>query len=90
MKPSDKVVCINDGPCKCCGLAAPLRKGLIYTVIESFPSTHYPGKTGLVLVGVSTGIHKGLDSTRFRLLAEVQLIASAISKHKTYEPTLIP
>lgn len=97
MKPSDKVVCIDDGPCLHCGCKIPVIKGQIYTVESAyewnFDGRHYPCQGHfLVLVGVGAapGHIRGIGANRFRLLSEVQMIVSAVKKHETYEPTFIP
>lgn len=93
MNPSDKVICIDDGPCLCCGEAIMgILKGQIYTVESVFEdyALHVGRFTALRLVGIpATTFHRrGIWVRRFRLLSEVQMIVSAVSKNKTtYEPT---
>jgi len=67
----DKVVCVDDSPCKCCGGIFPTTKGMVY-VIENLLVYH----KGLVLmlVGVNAApLHaRGILAYRFRLLDELK------------------
>lgn len=95
MNPSDKVVCIDDGPCRCCGEPiVGIIKGQLYTVESVFQQTvpRFGSCWFLVLVGInaSPGHDRGIISNRFRLLEEVKMLVSAVSKQKAYEPTLLP
>jgi hypothetical protein len=95
MNTSDKVVCIDDGPCKCCGHPVPVLKGQVYTVefvFEASACNELRTFLAVVLVGVpaSFGHRRGIGAWRFRTLSEVQMIVSAVSGQKPYyEPTTL-
>ncbi len=74
MKPGDKVVCIDDSPCRCgrdfCTDPLLVTKGCVY-VIES---TYFRKFFTLVLIGVPARLHhaRGTNACRFRLLDEMK------------------
>ena len=76
MKIGDKVVCVNDSPCRCgCGEPCEVKKDAVY-VISGF-TIGSNGDLGLNLVGVvpfafSMHINFGWSSSRFRLLDELK------------------
>lgn len=74
MKIGDKVVCVDDSPCKCgCGTIFPIVKGSIY-IIESFKTLANSGELALRLIRVirpPNSRHLSditLRASRFRLL----------------------
>ncbi len=82
MNIGDKVVCVSDTPCDCCGESitkAGVRLNSVYAVrgVE-----YEDGKLWLKLVGIkfSDGIHDDdlLDSCDFRKLDEVKSTASKL------------
>lgn len=76
MKPGDKVVCVDDSPCKChCHLGEPvihIAKGIVYTVeFDQGPGAD----EGIVLIGVRDNRHRlnyGYNHFRFRKLDELK------------------
>jgi hypothetical protein len=86
MKIGDKVVCVDDSPCRCgnCGrMPLPLKSGSVY-VIDGFYTYERKGILCFTLIGVPTiknhFDHNGLGvyaSYRFRLLDELKAEAKA-------------
>ena len=71
MKIGDKVVCVDDSPCRCgCGQELNVKQGVIY-VVSGFKI--WNGILGLLLVGViqshkEYGNEAAIAASRFRLL----------------------
>ena len=87
MKPGDKVVCVDDGPCKWCGAVLPIIKGRIYVVSENTTCPIY-GDPGINLIGVpQVRCHEikrpgkmGFSINRFRKLDELKAEAGLKKK----------
>jgi hypothetical protein len=76
MKTGDKVVCVDDGPCKQCGVPVDIVRGSVYVVLRcDYWNRAIPY---VALVGAFTGCHGGdawkncFHVRRFRLLDELK------------------
>lgn len=67
MKIGDKVVCVDDAPCRCCGTTGHFIKGQVYVIIEMFV---FDDILVFQLLGnyFETETHLGVCASRFRLL----------------------
>lgn len=89
MKIGDKVVCVDDGPCRCHGHKVPVKKGRVY-VIESFPVPDKRNVTGVILIGVRQQRNhlRGVNIKRVRLLDEMK--QEAADRQNLLKPLTVP
>lgn len=93
MKPGDKVVCVDDGPCRKCGAPVEIQKHLTYVVSDAWVDTSNTLSVGLIGVvpqpcHFSNSILKwGYAENRFRKLDELK--AEAGMKKKLEQKAII-
>lgn len=75
MKIGDKVVCVDDSPCKCPGIycngAMPVKRNGVFVIEGLFISS---GILFIILFGVAaqSGHLRGVNASRFRLLDDMK------------------
>lgn len=94
MKTGDKVVCVDDSPCRLCGAPVNLKKGQVYVIMEiEDVSGLYGREPALKLIGTPATCleHNPFNAhraSRFRLLDELKQENQLKSERKTLMETL--
>lgn len=73
ISPGDKVVCVDDSACKCCGQPVPVKRDVVYVITgfrvwRNVLALHLTG----VLADHGDTPNAGINSNRFRKLTDIQ------------------